>query len=80
MIATSRYFFLLVTSQLISLCLLAQMMDDTNGTKIFKPEFRRLINHEAIDREQSNLLASDGRNAARRVIPHAKLKRRSRKS
>jgi len=61
MIATSRYFFLLVTSQLISLCLLAQMMDDTNGTKIFKPEFRRLINHEAIDREQSNLLASDGR-------------------
>jgi len=53
MIATSRYFFLLVTSQLISLCLLAQMMDDTNGTKIFKPEFRRLINHEAIDREQT---------------------------
>ena len=61
MIAASKYLFLLVTSQLISLCLLAQMMDDTNGTKLFKPEFRRLINHEAIDREQSNLLASDGR-------------------
>ena len=61
MIARSKYLFFLVTSQLISLCLLAQMMDDTNGTKIFRPEFRRLINHEAIDREQSNLLASDGR-------------------
>ena len=27
----------------------------------FQPEFRRLINHEAIDKEQQGLLASDGR-------------------
>lgn len=27
----------------------------------FQPEFRRLINHEAIDKEQKNLLAADGK-------------------
>jgi hypothetical protein len=37
------------------------MMDDTNGIKIFKPEFRRLINHEAIDKEQKSILSADGK-------------------
>ena len=57
-----KYLLISFTAQLIALWLPAQlMMDDTNGSKTFKPEFRRLINHEAIDKEQSNLLASDGR-------------------
>ena len=37
------------------------MMDNTNKAKVLNPEFRRLINHEAIDREQTNILAADGR-------------------
>ncbi|MFI5132192.1 MAG: hypothetical protein ACHQFX_19460 [Chitinophagales bacterium] len=57
----SKYLFILFPAQIASLCLPAQMMDDTNGTRIFKPEFRRLINHEAIDKEQNNLLSADGR-------------------
>ena len=57
----SKYLFILFLAQIASLCLPAQMMDDTNGGRIFKPEFRRLINHEAIDKEQNNLLSADGR-------------------
>ena len=63
MMTLAKYIALLLGFQFISFCLTAQMMvkDDTNGTKIFKPEFRRLINHEAIDKEQKNLLSADGR-------------------
>src|SRR5262245_36510933 len=61
MMAPSKYLFFLAALLLISVCLLAQMMEETNGFKPFKPEFRRLINHEAIDKEPSNMLASDGR-------------------
>ena len=63
MITLAKYIALLLGFQFISFCLTAQMMvkDDTNGTKIFKPEFRRLINHEAIDKEQKNLLSTDGK-------------------
>ncbi|MEO8406285.1 MAG: hypothetical protein ABI480_16870, partial [Chitinophagaceae bacterium] len=43
----------------ISLCIAAQT--DTSVLRNFTPEFRRLINHEAIDREQKGLMASDGR-------------------
>src|SRR3954463_6763992 len=43
----------------ISLCIAAQT--DTTVLRNFNPEFRRLINHEAIDREQKGLMASDGR-------------------
>ena len=56
-----KYLLLFISLQFISLCLPAQMMDNTNGSKNFKPEFRRLINHEAIDKEQNNILAADGR-------------------
>ena len=63
MMTLAKYIALLLGFQFISFCLTAQMMvkDDTNGTKIFKPEFRRLINHEAIDKEQKNLLSTDGK-------------------
>lgn len=46
--------------QLSVLCAGAQNGTNGSGTA-FKPEFRRLINHEAIDREQKSLLGSDGK-------------------
>ena len=61
MMAVHKYLLVLLTAQFVALCLPAQMLDETNGARTFKPEFRRLINHEAIDKEQSNLLASDGK-------------------
>ncbi len=61
MMTLAKYIALLLGFQIISLCLPAQMMDDTNRTKIFRPEFRRVINHEAIDKEQKNLLSADGK-------------------
>ncbi|HKZ65291.1 MAG TPA: hypothetical protein VJ111_02995, partial [Chitinophagaceae bacterium] len=61
MMTTTKYIALLLGFQLISFSLTAQMMDDTNGTKSFKPEFRRLINHEGIDREQKTILSADGK-------------------
>lgn len=62
MIATIKYLTFLLAFQVISLCLPAQMMiDDTDKIKNFKPEFRRVINHEAIDKEQNNLLSADGK-------------------
>ena len=63
MITVTRYITFLLAFQIISFCLPAQMMvkDDTNGLKNFKPEFRRLINHEAIDKEQKNFLSADGK-------------------
>ncbi len=63
MMTMARYITLLLGFQIISICLPAQLMvkGDTNGTKIFEPEFRRLINHEAIDKEQKNLLSADGK-------------------
>lgn len=56
-----KYITLVFGFQIIAFCLSAQMMDDTKGIKNFKPEFRRLINHEAIDKEQNNLLSADGK-------------------
>ena len=61
MMTITKYAAFFLGFQILSLCLPAQMMDDTNGIKIFKPEFRRLINHEAIDKEQKNLLSADGK-------------------
>ena len=49
----TKYFILPGIIMLFSICLSAQMMDNTNKAKVLNPEFRRLINHEAIDREQS---------------------------
>lgn len=61
MMTKTKYITFLLAIQSVSFCLSAQMMDDTNGIKIFKPEFRRLINHEAIDKEQKNILSADGK-------------------
>ncbi len=62
MMTTTKYLLFLLVFQVISFCLPAQLMvEDTDKAKIFKPEFRRLINHEAIDKEQTNLLSADGK-------------------
>jgi hypothetical protein len=62
MMTTTKYITFLLVFQLISFCLPAQLMiDDTDKIKNFKPEFRRLINHEAIDKEQKNILSADGK-------------------
>jgi hypothetical protein len=59
MMTTAKYCFLLPGFLFLSLALSAQI--DSAALVNFKPEFRRLINHEAITREQKNLLASDGK-------------------
>lgn len=60
MTAGLKYSIILTSFLVISATLPAQ-----TGTSVqqdsFKPEFRRLINHEAITREQKGLLASDGK-------------------
>jgi hypothetical protein len=63
MISTTRYFLLLLFF-VIAGSAFAQgpfLADTAKDFKNFQPEFRRLINHEAIDREQKNILASDGK-------------------
>ncbi|WP_276503170.1 hypothetical protein [Terrimonas pollutisoli] len=52
----------------LSSSLTAQAQMDTTYLKNFKPEFRRLINHEAIDKEQKSLLAADGKTDNQFVI------------
>lgn len=59
MIARKKYLFLGTCLLLSSLGALAQL--DSLTLAQFRPEFRRSINHEAIDREQNALLGSDGR-------------------
>jgi hypothetical protein len=62
MIRTTKYLSLVLVFQVISFCVSAQLMlGDTDKPKIFTPEFRRVINHEAIDKEQTNLLSADGK-------------------
>lgn len=60
MTAFQKYSVLLTGFLAISLFSSAQTTS-TNLMDSFQPEFRRLINHEAIDREQKGLLASDGK-------------------
>lgn len=62
---------LLLTGLLLfSFCVPAQMnfATDTHLIKKFEPEFRRLINHEAIDKEQNNLLSADGKTDTKFVV------------
>lgn len=59
MTATTRYSILLLTILISCGAVRAQM--DTNQPIVIDPEFRRLINHENIDKEQKNILNSDGR-------------------
>jgi hypothetical protein len=59
MTASVKYGLFLAGFWAISFCLSAQT--GTGVMDSFRPEFRRLINHEAIDREQQSLLSADGR-------------------
>ncbi len=61
MTTTNRYILLLFILQCVFWQLPAQMAYDTNGPKHFQPEFRRLIHHENIDKEQKSLLSADGK-------------------
>ncbi|HUM66029.1 MAG TPA: hypothetical protein PLV32_09295 [Chitinophagaceae bacterium] len=57
-----RYITVLLILQILSVPLLAQLaLNDTDRQRDFKPEFRRLINHENIDREQRSLMDADGK-------------------
>jgi hypothetical protein len=67
MMKITRYVSLLACLQLVAMNLPAQLMFDTGGKKI-DIEFRRLINHEAIDKEQSSLLSADGRTDSQFVV------------
>ena len=58
----ATYILPLLVVHFLSFSLTAQAQMDTTYLKNFKPEFRRLINHEAIDKEQKSLLAADGKN------------------
>lgn len=61
MTTNGRYTIWLLTLLLTTSQVFSQLSYDTNGPKHFQPEFRRLINHEAIDKEQQSLLAADGK-------------------
>ncbi|MEI9945684.1 MAG: hypothetical protein WDN26_15885 [Chitinophagaceae bacterium] len=57
MMAKNRYLFTLAAILALSYCAHAQ---DSN-VQILKPEFRRQLNHDAIDKEQKSILGSDGK-------------------
>lgn len=63
-----KYILALLILHFLSSSLTAQAQMDTPYLKNFKPEFRRLINHEAIDKEQKALLAADGKTDNQFVI------------
>ncbi|MEJ0103306.1 MAG: hypothetical protein WDO19_12415 [Bacteroidota bacterium] len=60
MISTTRY-FLTTLFLTVATAAFSQGLAQADTIKDFKPEFRRLINHEAIDREQKNILGADGK-------------------
>ena len=64
----ATYILPLLVVHFLSFSLTAQAQMDTTYLKNFKPEFRRLINHEAIDKEQKSLLAADGKTDNQFVI------------
>lgn len=66
MTATIRYSIFLTVFAFLSVSGFGQT--GVNAFKTFEPEFRRLINHEAIDKEQKSLLLSDGRGDAEFVV------------
>jgi len=63
-----RLLLLFFSLQFVAVFPYAQMMEHTDVARTFKPEFRRLINHEAIDKEQITLLAADGRTDDQLVV------------
>ena len=58
MTAKTKYLFL---AGCLFLSSFAFSQPDSAALKSFKPEFRRVINHEAIDREQTSILNSDSK-------------------
>src|SRR5882724_9848221 len=60
MISTTRYFFAFLFLTFAAAAF-SQGLAQVDTIKDFIPEFRRLINHEAIDREQKNILNADGK-------------------
>lgn len=56
MTAMNKYIFTLAFFSALA----GQLIAQPGTTQKFEPEFRRLINHEAIDKEQKTLLDSDG--------------------
>jgi len=60
MISTTRYFLLLLFLNVAAVSF-SQTLAVSDSVKELKPEFRRLINHEAIDKEQKNIMNSDGK-------------------
>ena len=60
MISTTRYFLLLLLLNVAAVSF-SQTLAVSDSVKELKPEFRRLINHEAIDKEQKNIMNSDGK-------------------
>jgi hypothetical protein len=63
MISTTRYFLTILFAAFAFTCFSQGLgpSDTAKDFKNFKPEFRRVINHEAIDKEQKNILNSDGK-------------------
>ncbi|MGC4037655.1 MAG: hypothetical protein QM764_16965 [Chitinophagaceae bacterium] len=63
MISTTRYFFvaLFITLATTAFSQSLWQFDTVQHPKKLEPEFRRLINHEAIDKEQTKILNSDGK-------------------
>jgi hypothetical protein len=60
MTAGAKYSIIL-TSFFLAIFATISAQTGTSVKDSFEPEFRRLINHEAITREQKGLLASDGK-------------------
>ena len=63
MIKTFRNYFLLIICLVIAVFGEGQAISSKDTVKIphnYKPEFKRLLNHEAIEREQKAIFASDG--------------------
>lgn len=63
MISMTKYIFTILFCAIASSCFSQGLAvyDTIKDFKNFQPEFRRLINHEAIDKEQKNILNSDGK-------------------
>src|SRR5215218_5964798 len=61
MISMKKYFLFLVCFASVSYSYGQGLAAQFDTVRTFEPEFRRLINHEAIDREQKNILWADGK-------------------
>jgi hypothetical protein len=58
---TAKLKYSILLTGLLAVAIGSSAQADASVFINFKPEFRRLINHEAIDKEQKTLLAADGK-------------------